>query len=53
MPRGNPACVIRSQSAGRNDAVDVWMEQQLLIPGMQHAEKPDLGAQVFGITGHL
>jgi hypothetical protein len=29
------------------------MAQQLLIPGMQHAEEADLGAQVAGITGDL
>jgi hypothetical protein len=53
MPPCNPARVIRCQSAGRNDAVDMRVEQQLLIPGVQHAEEPDLGAQVFRIAGDL
>jgi hypothetical protein len=49
----NPSGEIRGQPAGGNHAVDMRMAQQLLIPGIQHAEEADLGAQVAGITGDL
>lgn len=42
-----------SRAAGRNDTVNMGMMQQLLIPGMQHAEESDLRSQVLGIAGDL
>ncbi len=48
----NPATVIEGQATGRNDAVDVRVKQQLLIPGVQHAEESNLRAEVFGIARH-
>ena len=53
MLPGNPAGVILCQAAGRDDAVNMGMVQQLLIPGVQYAEESDLGAQVFRIAGDL
>ena len=53
MPSWNPMAVVWGQAAGRDDAVDMWMVQQLLIPGVQHAEEADLRAQVSGIAGDL
>jgi hypothetical protein len=50
---GDPALVVGAQSPSRDDAVNMGMVQQLLIPGVQHAEKSDLCAQVFGIAGDL
>jgi len=47
----NPAGVIVGESAGGNDAVDMGMKLQFLIPGMQHAEEADLGAEMPRVTG--
>ena len=45
-PGGDPACVILSETAGGNDAVDMRMKLQALIPAMQHAEEADLGTEM-------
>ena len=50
---GDPALVVGTQSAGRDDAVNMRMVQQLLIPGMQHAEESDLRPQMFGVASNL
>ena len=46
----DPVGVIGGQSAGRNDAMDMRMKFELLIPGVQHAEEADLRTEMFGIT---
>jgi hypothetical protein len=33
--------------------MDMWVMLQLLVPGMQHAEEADLGAEVLRIGGDL
>jgi len=48
---GDPAGVIRREAAGGNDAVDVRMKLQALIPAVEHAEEADLGAEMPGIAG--
>ena len=45
--------MIERKTAGRNDAMDMWMVLQLLIPGMQDAEKADFRSEVPGICGDL
>src|ERR1035437_4972313 len=50
---GDPALVVGTESAGRDDAVNMGMVQQLLIPGVQYAEESNLRTQVFGISGDL
>ncbi len=52
-PGGDPAGVIRSEAAGGNDAVDMRMKLQALIPTVEHAEEADLGAEVSPIAGDL
>ena len=52
-PGGDPACVIRSETAGRNDAVDMRMKLQALSPTVEHAEEADLGTEVSRIAGDL
>ena len=37
--RGDPARVIRRPSSGGDDAVDMRMMLQRLVPGMEHAEE--------------
>src|SRR6267378_7997391 len=51
--RGDPAGVVRSETAGDEHAVDMGMKLQSLIPGMEHAEEADLGAKVARIAGDL
>src|ERR1022692_2186209 len=51
--RGDPAGVIRSETAGGQHAVDMGMMLQSLVPGMEHAEETDLGSQVAWIAGDL
>ena len=51
--RGDPAGVVRSETAGGQHAVDMRMMLQSLVPGMEHAEEADLGSQVAWIAGDL
>src|SRR5437762_8235994 len=51
--RGDPAGVVRSETASGEHAVDMGMMLQSLIPGMEHAEEADLCAKVAGIAGDL
>ena len=50
VTRADPAGVVEGEAAGRNDAVDMRMMFQLLVPGMKHAEEADVGAEVLRIT---
>jgi hypothetical protein len=50
---GDPASVARSEAASGDDAVNMRMMLQSLIPGMEHAEESDLCAQVPGIASDL
>ena len=43
--------MVRGDAASGNDAVDVWMKLQALIPAMEHAEETDLGAEMPWIAG--
>jgi len=45
----NPTGVAWVETAGRNDAVEMRMQLQVLPPGMQNAEKADLGSEVLGV----
>ncbi len=49
----DPAAPIGSQAAGRHHAVDVGMVMEVLAPGVQHGEEPDLGPEVAGIGRHI
>jgi hypothetical protein len=43
-----PARVAWIETTGGNDAVEMRMQSQVLSPGMQNAEKADLGSEVLG-----
>ena len=43
--------MIRRKAAGGNDAVDVRMKLQALIPAVKHAEETDLGTEMPWIAG--
>lgn len=45
--------VFGGESARGNYAVNVGMMLQSLIPGMEHAEEADVGAEMTWITGDL
>ncbi len=47
--RVDPARGVEGEPARRNDAVDMRMMFQLLVPGMEHAEEADVGAEMLGI----
>jgi hypothetical protein len=40
--------VIERQPTGGDDAMDMGVKFDLLIPGVQHAEEADLGTQMSG-----
>jgi len=45
----DPAGMIGGKSAGWNRAVHVWMEQKVLSPGVQDAQKTNLRSQVLRV----
>ena len=47
---GDPAGVILSQAASRNDAVDVWMMLEVLAPAMEYAEQTDVGSEMLRVS---
>src|ERR1039457_2827898 len=49
----DPVGVIQRESTGGDHAMDMGMRLQPLIPGVQHAEETDLGAQVSGIASNF
>src|SRR5271165_3808794 len=46
----NPVSVVEREPAGRHHTMDMGMMLEPLIPGVQHAEETDVGAQVSGIA---
>jgi len=52
-PGSNPVSMVGREPAGRRDTMDMGMMLEPLIPGVQHAEEADLGAQMSGITSHF
>jgi hypothetical protein len=51
--RMNPARVAWIETSGGNDAVEMRMQSQVLSPGVQNAEKADLGSEVLGVGGNF
>ena len=49
----DPAGVIKSQPAGRNEAVQVWMKSQVLRPCVQHGKHTDARTKVAWIGSDL
>ena len=49
----DPSGAIEGEAAGGNDVVDMGMMLQVLSPGMEHAEEPDVGSQVLGIASQF
>jgi hypothetical protein len=51
IARAHPIGMVARQTAGSDDAVNVGMMLQFLIPGMENAEEADLGAEAFRVCG--
>jgi hypothetical protein len=43
--------VIEGQAAGGDDAMDMGVKLELLVPGVQHTEEADLSTEMSGIAG--
>ena len=51
LSASDPTRAIERDSAARNHAVQVRMQMEILTPGMQHGEEPDVCAEQSGIGG--
>src|SRR6266849_2518825 len=51
--RGNPSRVIGRQSAGGHHTMGMRVMLEFLIPGVEHTEEADLGAEMLGIASDL
>ena len=51
--RSNPAGVIKRESAGGDNAMDMRMKLELLVPGMQHAEEADLSPEMGRVASEV
>src|SRR6266513_2278472 len=51
--RSNPTGVIEREPTRGDDTVDVGMNLEFLVPGMQHAEEADLSPEMCGVPRHL
>ena len=49
----DPSGTIESQSAGRNDVVDMGMMLKVLSPGMEHAEEADVRSEMLRIASQF
>jgi len=47
IPRLYPMAAMGGKATDWHEAVDVWMEKQVLAPTVQDGEEPDLGAEVL------
>ena len=52
-PAGDPARAIGSQPTSRHDAMHMRMVLEVLAPGVEDGQEPDLGPEVLGIGGDL
>ena len=48
----DPARSIRRDTPSGNEAVQVWMVKEFLVPGMQNGQKPDAGSEPSWIGGN-
>jgi len=49
----DPVGVVGRKTSGRNDTMQVRMEQQVLTPTVQHGKETDVCAEMFGVGGDL
>ena len=53
VTRVYPVLMIGREATSRDHAMDMRMDLQILSPGVQNAEEPDLSTQVFGVGRDL
>jgi hypothetical protein len=49
----DPAGVVGGKTSGRNQTMEMRMEQQVLTPTVQHGQEPDVCAEMLGVGGDL
>lgn len=49
----HPLLTVERKTSGRNHAMQVWMQEQVLSPRMEDGEEADAGAEVLGIGGNF
>ena len=49
----HPPCTIQREPPGGQDTMEMGMVVQLLAPGMQHSEAPNLRAEMLGLLGDV
>jgi hypothetical protein len=49
----NPAGVIEREPTSSDDAVDMRVKLEFLVPGVQHTEEADLSAKMSGVASHF
>jgi hypothetical protein len=47
----NPSGTVGRRPAARHDTVDMGMMVEVLAPGVQNGDQPDLGAEMLGVAG--
>ena len=50
-PAGDPSRAVRRETSARDNAVQMWVMQEILAPRMEYGEEADLGSQMRGIGG--
>ena len=53
VPEANPVLAVERETTDWDHAVDMWMMQKVLAPGMQHTQEADLGAEMFCVSRDL
>src|SRR5450756_2243063 len=48
----DPSVMVRGQTAGGDDAMQVGMEVKVLPPGVEHVEEPGFHSQTLGAAGN-
>ncbi len=48
---GNPLALVQTQSAARDQVMDMWVEDQGARPGMKNAQHAQVRAEAFGVGG--
>jgi hypothetical protein len=51
--RSDPSGAIGSETAGRNNVMDVWMMLKVLSPSVEYAKKPDVCSQMLWVAGQF
>jgi len=53
IARMDPARMVGGKTSGRNQTMEMRMEQQVLTPTVQHGKETDLCAEMYGVGGDL